>query len=120
MRTQQFLITVTVAAGLLCSPLIAVAADGGPPPVPRNEVCKENPGKCDEARAKRQEFCAANPQKCEQQREQMKAKRAEMQARCKADPDKCEQMKQEARKNHQDRMGGPPPSGSNSKPKSAD
>ncbi len=147
MRMQQFLIAATATAGLLCSPLLALADDGGPPPLPRKEFCKENPGKCDEARARRREFCATNPEKCEQQREQlkakraerqefckanpekceaqreqMKAKRAEMQARCKADPGKCEEMKQEARKKSQDRMGGPPPSElkPKSKSKSAD
>jgi hypothetical protein len=138
---QQFLIAATATAGLLCSPLLALADDGGPPPLPRKEFCKENPGKCEEARTKRREFCAANPEKCKQQREQMqarraemqarcdadparceemKARRAEMQAKCKADPEKCEAMKQEARKKYQDWMGGPPSSGSKSGPKSAD
>ena len=69
MRMQQFLIAVTATAGLLCSPLVAAADEGGPPPLPRNEVCKENPGKCDEARAKRREFCAANPEKCQARRD---------------------------------------------------
>ena len=93
MRMQQFLITAAATAGLLCSPLLALADDGGPPPLPRKEFCKENPGKCEEARARRREFCKANPEKCKEQREQMKARRAEMQAKCKADPEKCEEMK---------------------------
>jgi hypothetical protein len=133
---QQALISAIAIIAVLGSPLVASAGDqgGGPPPMPRNEVCKEDPGKCDEARARREEFCKANPQKCEEQREQMKAKRAErqefckanpetckeqreqmkakraeMQARCEADPAKCDAMKAEARKNMKGRMGGPPP-----------
>ncbi|MDH4023388.1 MAG: hypothetical protein OEV14_09700, partial [Gammaproteobacteria bacterium] len=76
MRMQQFLIAITATASLLCSPLAAAGDDGGPPPLPRKEFCKENPGKCEEARARRRDFCAANPEKCEQRREEMKAKRA--------------------------------------------
>lgn len=130
MRMQQILITVAATATLLCSPLLALADDGGPPPLPRKEFCKENPGKCEEARAKRREFCATNPEKCEQmkakraerrefckanpekckeQRKQMKAKRAEMQARCKEDPAMCEKMMTGEHKKSQDQKGAPPP-----------
>ena len=143
MQMQQILYSVIASVGVLGSPLLARADDGGPPPIPRNEVCKENPGKCDEDRARRQEFCKANPEKCKEQREQMqakrserqefckanpekcekqpeqmKAKRAELQAKCEADPARCDEMKEEARKKMQDWMDGPPPA-SKSRPKAA-
>ena len=126
---MHILFRVVALAMVLCSPL-ATLADDGPPPMPGREFCKENPGKCEEARARRQEFCTANPEKCEQmkarraerrefcqanpekcqeQREQMKARRAELQAKCQADPVKCDEMKDQSRKRFQDRMGGPPP-----------
>jgi len=129
MRMQQLLFSVIASVGVLGTPLVASADEGGgPPPLPRKEVCKENPGKCDEARARRREFCQANPEKCKQmeekraqrrefckanpakckaQREQMRAKRAEMRARCEADPARCEDKKDEARERVKDRKGGP-------------
>lgn len=109
MRMQQVLFGVIASASFLGSPLSALADDDQPPPRPGKEFCKENPGKCEEARARRQEFCKANPEKCKEQRAAMKAKRAEMQAKCQADPAKCEEMKAEARKKFQDKMGGQPP-----------
>ena len=130
MRLQQILFSVIAIASFLGSPLSALADDDQPPPRPGKEFCKENPGKCAEARARHQEFCTANPEKCEQmkqkraerrefctanpekckeQREAMKARRAEMQAKCQADPAKCDEMKEQARKKFQDRMGTAPP-----------
>ena len=82
----------------------APTTGGGPPPMPRNEVCKENPGKCDEARARREEFCKANPQKCEEQREQMKAKKAERQEFCKANPETCKEQREQMKQKRAERQ----------------
>jgi hypothetical protein len=122
MRNQQVLLTVIATVSLLGSPLVTKADDGGPPPQPGKEFCKENPGKCEEARARHREFCQANPDKCEQMKdkraerreyckanpEKCKEQREQMQAKCKADPSRCEEMKDQARKKFQDWMGGPP------------
>lgn len=130
MRMQQILIAIIATASFLGAPLVVQADEDGPPPHQGKDFCKENPGKCEEARARRQEFCKEHPDKCEQmkekraerrefckaspekckeQREQMQARKAEIQAKCKADPAKCEELKEEARKKFQDRMGSPPP-----------
>jgi len=130
MRMQQIFLAVIATASFLGAPLLAQADDDAPPPRQGKEFCKDNPGKCDEARARRQEFCTENPEKCEQmkakraerrefckanpekckeQREAMKARRAEMQAKCQADPARCDEMKDQARKQFQDRMGAAPP-----------
>jgi hypothetical protein len=60
-------------------------------------ILQGNPGKCEEARAKRREFCKQNPEKCQEQRAQMKQRRAEMKAKCEADPARCQEMKQQMR-----------------------
>jgi len=130
MQIQRMFVVLVATLTILSSPILVRADESAPPPRPGKEFCKENPGKCEEARARRQEFCTANPEKCEQmkakraerrefckanpekckeQREELKERRAEMQARCQADPAKCEEMKDQARKRFQDRMGGPPP-----------
>ena len=103
------------------------AEDQAPPPMPGAAWCKENPGKCEAARAKheqwckdnpkqceqwkqkraeREQFCKDNPKKCEEQRAAMKQRHQEMQAECEKDPAKCEQMKQQARARMQARHGG--------------
>ena len=130
MRLQHRLFALLATSSLMAGALSALADDGAPPPLPHKEFCKDNPGKCEEARAKRQEFCKtspekceqmkqkhaerrefckANPEKCKKQREEMHARRAEMEARCKADPAKCEEMKDQARQKMHDWMGKPPP-----------
>jgi|GEM_PF-1441359 len=112
MHMKKILFGVVAIAVFLGSPLAALAADGPPPPRPGQEFCKDNPGKCEEARAKRaerREFCKANPEKCKEQREQLQAKRAELQAKCQADPAKCTEMKDQARKKFQGKMAAPPP-----------
>ena len=70
-------------------------ADDGPPRVPGKGWCKDNPGKCDEARARRQEYCKANAEACKQQRMQAKQKRAERKAFCKDNPETCEQQREQ-------------------------
>ncbi len=126
MRIHRLLITLIATASVFGSPLLARADDGGPPPLPRKEFCKENPGKCEEAkarrkqycqtnpdkckamrdkRAERREFCQKNPEKCKEQRENMQSRRAEMQAKCAADPAKCDEMKEQGRKRMRDHMG---------------
>ncbi|HXK25801.1 MAG TPA: hypothetical protein VMS55_24245 [Myxococcota bacterium] len=101
-------------------------ADDNPPPMPGAAWCKENPGKCKEARAKheqwckdnpkqceqwkqkraeRQEFCKNNPKKCEEERAAMKKRMQEVQAECAKDPAKCEQTKQQMRERMQERHG---------------
>jgi hypothetical protein len=118
---------VLLAFGLAALP--ARADDKAPPPMPGAAWCKENPGKCQEARAKheqwckdnpkqceqwkqkrseRQQFCKDNPKKCEEQRAEMKQHHQEMQAECAKDPAKCEQMKQQARERMQARHGKGP------------
>ena len=111
MHMQRILLSFVAMASFLGSPLVALA-DDGPPPMPGREFCNENPGKCEQMKAKRaerREFCKANPEKCKEQREQLKERRAELQARCQADPARCDEMQDQARKRFQDRMGGPPP-----------
>ena len=90
MRMQQIFLAVIATASVLGAPLLAQADVSSPPPLPGKEFCKDNPGKCDEARARRQEFCAENPDKCEQ----MKAKRAERREFCKANPEKCKEQRE--------------------------
>lgn len=97
MNLHPAFLTIAVTASLLFGTTALQANESDIPPRPGQEFCKENPGKCEEARAKRKEFCTANPEKCEAQRKQMKARRAEMKEKCQADPEKCEQMKQEMR-----------------------
>jgi hypothetical protein len=97
MRLRSAFLIVTATAGLFLGATTLQADESATPPKQGRDFCRENPGKCEEARAKRQAFCAENPEKCKEQREQLKAKRAEMQEKCKADPEKCEQMKQEMR-----------------------
>ena len=118
---------VVLALGLAALP--ARADDQAPPPLPSGALCKNNPGKCQEARAKheqwckdnpgkceqwkqkrteREQFCKNNPKKCEEQRAAMKQRKQEMQAECAKDPSKCEQMKQQARERMQERHGKGP------------
>ena len=118
-------------AGLWLGASLALADDVAPAGHPGgpgggSEWCKENPGKCEEARAKHEAFCKENPEKCEQwnqkraereayckdnpqkcaeQREQFKQHRAEMKAKCEADPAKCEEMKQARRERFMKRHG---------------
>jgi hypothetical protein len=127
-HVTAFGIVPIVGLLLLASPVRA--EDPTTPPPDRAEFCKQNPGKCEEARAKRDAFCKENPEKCEQvrqkraerrefckqnpekcaeQRERMKQRRAEMQAKCAADPAKCEEMKKERRERFQKRHGGGSP-----------
>src|SRR5215831_11646935 len=118
---------VLLALGLAAGP--ARADDkAAPPRMPGAAWCKENPGKCQEARAKheqwckdnpkqceqwkqkraeREEFCKNNPQKCQEQRAEMQKKKEAMQAECEKDPAKCEQMKEHMRERAQaHRKGG--------------
>ena len=97
MRLYPALLVVTATASLFLGATTLQADESAAPPRPGREFCKENPGKCEEARAKRKEFCTANPDKCREQRGEMKARRAEMKEKCDADPEKCEQMKQDMR-----------------------
>jgi hypothetical protein len=97
MYLRPAFLMIAATASLLLGTTALQADESAIPPRPGQEFCKENPGKCEEARAKRKEFCTANPEKCAAQRKQMKARRAEMKEKCKADPEKCEQMKQEMR-----------------------
>jgi len=112
---------------LLASP--AFADEPTVPPKDRAAYCKENPGKCEEARAKhdafckenpekceqmnqkhaeRQAYCKQHPEKCEQQRARMKQHHDEMQAKCAADPAKCEELKK-AQRERQKHVGGHAP-----------
>ena len=97
MNLRPAFLVIAATASLLLG-ATAVQADEATPPKPGQEYCKENPQKCEEARANRKEFCTANPEKCKEQREQMKAK-------CKADPAKCDQMKQEMREKYKGMHG---------------
>jgi len=130
MRRHLILLGALAIAGLLLGASFALADDAPsaqePPPMPGPGYCKENPGKCEAARARheawckenpqkceqmkaqrtqRREFCQQNPQQCEQQRAQMQQHRAEMKAKCAADPAKCEEMKQQMRARWQEHMG---------------
>ena len=111
-RTESRIALLSIT-GLLLGAALALAEDESPAvalPGSANSA-SENPGKCEEARAKhaafceenpekceqmkqkraeRREWCKQNPEKCEQQRAEMKQRRAEMQAKCEADPAKCE------------------------------
>lgn len=119
MRKTLFAVPALAALCLLAGTVQASEHQGGgPPPLPRKEFCQENPGKCEEARARRKEWCAANPDKCDQlkakrkerkefckanpekckeQRAALKAKRDELRAKCQADPKRCDELKQDAR-----------------------
>jgi len=132
MKPLEKLFSLASIAGLLLAASLAFAEDT-PMPTPHEPAfCKENPGKCEQARARheafcrenpekceqwkekraeRQAYCQQNPEKCEQQRERMKQRRAEMQARCAADPEKCEEMKQARRERRKNRLGGGMPNG---------
>lgn len=129
MRRHEFLLSLVSVAGLLLG-ANALAEENsaqheGDPGT--SEWCKENPGKCEEMRAKREAFCKenpekcadfkqkraereaackANPEKCAEQREKFKQHRAEMKAKCDADPAKCEEMKQARRERFKKRHGG--------------
>lgn len=137
MKIDRISIALASLAGVLlvAAPALAEDPSASSPGTgqERAEFCKENPEKCQEARARRQafckdnpekceqmkqkraerrEFCKANPEKCEEQRARRKERRAEFQAKCAAEPDKCEQMKQERRERFQKRHGvAKPPSG---------
>ena len=97
MYLRPAFLVIAATASVMLGATALQADETGTPPRPGREYCKENPGKCEEAKAQRKEFCTANPEKCKEQREQMKARRAERQEKCQADPQKCEQMKQEMR-----------------------
>jgi len=130
MKLDRIAIALASVAGLLLIAGPALADEAPAPGQQRAEFCKQNPQKCEEARAKREAFCKQkpetcaqmkekraerrelcqqNPEKCAQQRERMKERRADMQAKCAADPAKCEQMKQERRERFQKRHGGVTP-----------
>jgi hypothetical protein len=139
MRPHKILLVLAPIAGFLLAASLVFAEDAPPATPPPSgpgsghmrEFCKQNPGKCEEARAKhaafcqenpekceqmkqrraeRQAYCEQNPEKCEQQRAQMKQHRAEMQAKCAADPAKCQEMKQQMRGHFQGKHGsGPSP-----------
>jgi len=131
MSLHKTLLGLTSIAGLLLGATFALADNVSPPPMPRREFCTENPGKCEEARARhaafckdnpekceqmkrkraeRRELCKQNPEKCEEQRAAMKQHRAEMQARCETDPARCNEMKQQARERWKQHHGsGSPP-----------
>jgi hypothetical protein len=130
MSFQKSLLGFISIAGLLLGASLALAEDAPPagnPGLDGSAWCKENPGKCDEARAKhaafckenpdkcnelsqkraeRQAFCKENPEKCAEQREKFKQQRAERKAQCAADPEKCEEMKQARRERFKKRHGG--------------
>jgi len=132
MSPRKTLLGLASIAGLLFGARLALADDAAPPPTTSpspghmREFCKQNPGKCEEAKAKHAAFCKENPEKCEQlkqkraerrayckqnpekcqeQRAQMQQHRAEMQAKCAADPEKCQEMKQQMRERMQQRHG---------------
>jgi hypothetical protein len=109
MYLRPAFLMIAATASLLLGTTALQADESAIPPRPGQEFCKENPGKCEEARAKRKEFCTANPEKCAAQRKQMKQemrqRRDEMKAQCKADPAKCEEMKQEMRQKYQGKYG---------------
>jgi len=137
MRRHEFLLGFVSVAGLLLGANLAFAEEQsdqheGTPG--SSEWCKENPGKCEEARAKHEAFCKENPQRCAEmkakraereafckenpetcaeQREKFKLHRAEMKAKCEADPEKCDEMKQAHREKFKQRHGGggSPPAG---------
>jgi Skp family chaperone for outer membrane proteins len=62
----------------------------------REQWCKDNPAKCEEAKARRDAFCKNNPTTCEHRREE----REEMKAECDKDPAKCEKLKEERKARH--------------------
>jgi hypothetical protein len=128
MRPHRTLFTLVSIVGLLGAPL-ALAEDESPP-FPGREFCKENPGKCEEARAKhaawcekypdrcakakerqaeRREWCEKNPEECAKKEAEWKQRRAErraeLKAKCEADPAKCEEMKQQMRDKRQQKLG---------------
>jgi hypothetical protein len=134
MSLHKGLLGLTAIASLLLGTRLALAEDTAPPPPRGPGFCQENPGKCEEGRAKRaafckdnpekcaqmkqkraerRELCEQNPQQCEEQRAMMKQHRAEMQARCEADPTKCDEMKQQARERWQAYHGATAPPADN-------
>jgi len=118
MSRHKTLLGFAGVAGLLLGATLALADDvsPSPPPMPGPRFCRENPGKCEEARARREAFCQENPQKCEQ----MKQKRAKRHAFCQENPEKCDEqraqmkarrcdeMKQQMRERVQQRHGSAP------------
>jgi len=136
MRLHQTLLGLTAIASLLLGTRGALADDVSPPPPRGAAFCKENPGKCEEGRAKHAAFCKDNPEKCEQMREKraerrdlckqnpekceeqraaLKQHRAEMHAKCEADPTQCDEMKQQARERWKAHHGNAsPPAGGDS------
>ena len=127
MRTYRTMLAVAGTAGLLLGGGLALAEDAAPPPQhPGREWCKENPGKCDEARAKheawcaqnpdrcakakerraaRREWCEKNPEECAQKKAEWQQKHAELKAKCDADPAKCNEMKQQMRQQMREKHG---------------
>jgi flagellar motility protein MotE (MotC chaperone) len=125
MRSNRTRITLLSLAALLLAAPVALAEDEAPP-FPGREFCQENPGKCEEARAKhaawceqypdrcakakekraeRREWCEKNPEKCAQKKAEREQRRAELKAKCEADPAKCEEMKQQMREHRHHKMG---------------
>lgn len=131
MKLRTTLLGLVSIALLSLSAGLALAEDEPATDAPEfSGWCKENPGKCEQARAKhaawceanpekckemkgkraeRAEFCKQNPEKCAEQRERFKQHRAEMKAKCEADPAKCEEMKQSRRERFKKRHGGGAP-----------
>jgi hypothetical protein len=104
MRTHKTLLCLASIAGLLLGAQLALADDPtpetSPPPLPGRKYCKENPGKCEEARAKHAAWCQENPEKCKERQEdrdrerdlrdeEREKKRAERRAYCKENPETC-------------------------------
>lgn len=90
MRPHRNLLALASIVGLLGGGVASAEDESSLPPHWR-EFCKENPGKCEEARAKHKAFCQENPKQCEQ----MKQKRAERREWCKQNPEKCAQQSAE-------------------------
>jgi hypothetical protein len=100
MSPYKSLLALVSITGLWFGVGPARADDLSPPPRPGREFCKENPGKCEEARARHAAFCQENPQKCEQARQ----RRAERRERCKQDPEKCAEQKAAMKKRREERQ----------------
>ncbi len=93
MRTLKLILAPALLLGALALPAVANTAPAPAPAVenPGMQMCKDNPQKCEEMKARREAFCKNNPQTCESRKEARQARRKW----CEQNPDKCQKLKDE-------------------------
>jgi flagellar motility protein MotE (MotC chaperone) len=130
MSLRNLLLGFASAACLCLGASLALADDAPPAPHTDSKWCKDNPGKCEEARkkheawckdnpeqcehwkqkaAERREWCEKNPEKCEEKKARMRERMAEIEEKCAKDPEHCDEIKAKAKerwkKHHQGGQG---------------